>query len=1060
VSGAATAEPVRRRGRTIPWRRPGRVAAAAVAAWSAVVGTAVGLEVVPLGDGPSPIVEYDRDLHPIRRFAGLHKPVDITPIGSDRLLIVDEAAEQVILARRDGAVLWREAIGGAPLRARPRPGGGYLVTTAERVIAVRESRAPEWEVAVRGLRTAVPLPGGGALAASNDGQGWLTELTPEGRTVWRSPPRAARLASGEWVSTPATETFVSLWALDVGADGRIFTSDFDGGGLRLLDGSHHLLSEWKVPDFPHVTDARVGPAGELVAVSAEASAVWIGRPGGAGRRLDTDLTPWCAALTRQGTLLVGLEWRPEAEILNATAARSAPRPEAAAWYRSPVIVALVGLVVALAVVVSGLAPDRRRATPAPAVAAERVEPGEGPLPASGPLRARGVVLALAAAGALVAITGVRLLVSPLPAQGLWLLALGCLLAGAALQLLGRLEGEETALSSFAGPEPPGPTPSGAEALRRRAMAALAVAALAACLALESAPGSMAAAVGLWIAAQVLAVGASLVGKAPGRTSPRAGRGHGAALASLLVVTAAMRLWQIGDYPDWVHHDHSIYGDAALRLMRGEWQPFFVMDPQVHAIARPWMAVCAAALSVFGAQYWVLRLTGAIAGVLTVLGTYLLGKALLNRNVGLLAAALVGFNHVLLLHSRQPFILEPVPLFVFCVLLFVKGVKDGNRFGFCASGVLAAWTLMAYWASLSLAAAGAAIAVGLVVFRPRWMVARLTRAAWFLLGLAVAYAPMVASMLPPNAVTNRVSDLSVLLNPDGSIRWNAALWGTQTVRSFGAFVLFPDRSAWFLETKHAICSPLEVVLLGVGLVVLLTARRTAAALVLLPWIAVTVFLGSAVLPEPPSYYHFLAALVPAFIICAIPLERVLAWGTASRPRWTRIAALCGVLAALSGVGWWQVEDAWGHVRRPPKRNGWTVYNADEKSLVARFVGDNPEFRYYLVRSRHDVSVASPIFLFFAADSDMSDLTGDVAGALPVAPVRPAPAAAFVVLSSRAGEIATLRRRYPGGRELRLHFSDDAPPTAVYVVDADAIDLEAPPARRSGASPGGRGATISP
>src|SRR5271157_2703666 len=115
------------------------------------------VELISLGAGPSMIVEYDRELQPIRKYTGLYKPVDITPIGADRLLLVDEARE-VILARRNGTVLWREAIGGWPMRARPRPGGGYLVTTADRAIATRQDRTIEWEVAVKGLKAAVPLP--------------------------------------------------------------------------------------------------------------------------------------------------------------------------------------------------------------------------------------------------------------------------------------------------------------------------------------------------------------------------------------------------------------------------------------------------------------------------------------------------------------------------------------------------------------------------------------------------------------------------------------------------------------------------------------------------------------------------------------------------------------------------------------------------------------------------------------------------------------------------------------------------------------------------------------
>ncbi len=1024
---------------------------------------AAAIELVSLGNGPSLIIEYDRDLQPIRKYTGLRKPVDITPIGADRLLLVDEAAHEVILTERNGTVLWRDPFGGNPLRARPRPGGGFLVTTPDRAIAVRDDRTIEWAVSVPGLRVAVPLPGGNILAASQDGQGWLTELTPGGRILWRSRPWAVRDETGEWRYEASGETYLAVLGLDVATDGTIFTSDVHANRFRLLTGTHQLLRDW-IACFPLVTDTRFGPQGELVAVSPEGQGVWFGPPDGPGRTLSTDLPPWSAALTRDGTLLVGLEWHPENAMLEATAARSAPRREAPVWYRRASTVALVALFLSLCLCAIGLGPDlRRRLLARPPAAglpspgpAEEVEdrmsasPGPRQLPAFGPAAVRAGLLALLIAGGLFAWSGTRLLDTSEVRGGLGRIALGCVLAGAALRILGRLDGTTMVFSTFRPTEGAETPAGGTGAGRRTTMLGLSIASLAGCLLLQSRPEWMAGAIGFWIAAQVLAVGASLAGTEgagteASRHSEREGWGHLLTLAALLLASAASTFWEIGNFPDFVHHDHAIYGDFALRVTQGTFQPLFDL-----ATTPLRLLAGAGAILLAGHEGWALRLTGATAGVLTVLATYLAGRALFNRNVGLIGAFLVSVNGVLLVHSRQPFLMEPVALFVFCLFLFVQGMKLQSRFCFCLSGVLAAWTLLVYWAALTLAPAGLLIAALLCLFQPRWVLSRRAGLTWFLLGATVAFAPMVRSMLSRNDLGNRISDLVVLFNPDGSIRWDAALWRSQTLRSFGAFVLYPDLSAWGISTGRPILSPVEIVFLGAGLVFLLSFRKTLAAAVLIPWIAVSVFLGSATLHDPPSYYHFLAAVVPVLLVCAVPLERLLDWSARWKRWWVRAASSSVLLASLAAAGAWQLDTAWALLRRPEPKNGTRVYNSDEKSLVARFIRENPDYRYYLVRSRSDVTCLNPVFLFFSSETDLSDLTGSLGEALPVPSVRPALGAAFVVLSSRIGDLAILRERYPTGREVPLYFRERRSPAMVFLVEAAAVEralsgneLPAPP-----------------
>jgi len=73
------------------------------------------------------VVEYDLDSKPLRKYTGLKKPVDITPLADGTILLVDEEASAVMVFDGDGRVRWREKIGEHPLRARPRPGSLFWV---------------------------------------------------------------------------------------------------------------------------------------------------------------------------------------------------------------------------------------------------------------------------------------------------------------------------------------------------------------------------------------------------------------------------------------------------------------------------------------------------------------------------------------------------------------------------------------------------------------------------------------------------------------------------------------------------------------------------------------------------------------------------------------------------------------------------------------------------------------------------------------------------------------------------------------------------------------------
>ncbi|HVO27776.1 MAG TPA: glycosyltransferase family 39 protein, partial [Candidatus Margulisiibacteriota bacterium] len=569
------------------------------------------------------------------------------------------------------------------------------------------------------------------------------------------------------------------------------------------------------------------------------------------------------------------------------------------------------------------------------------------------------------------------------------------------------------------------------------LGALSVGSLSVCLlVLRVFAAEQALAIALWLAAQIWLVAAALPAVVPDAAERDARRRYWPLLGLLLLAAIVTRFWQIGYYPDAVHHDHSLYGDAALHMLDGNWKPFFIMDPWTsETMARVWLVPCIAALKLFGHHYWVLRLTGAISGVLVVWGTYLLGTSLFNRRVGLIAAVLVTVNNGLLLYSRLPYVMDSAWPLVFAVHCAVVALKRGSRLHWTLAGLLSGWAMLTVRQFTMYPFIGGAMLLCLACLYPRGLWRQRSGLLWFAWGVAAAYAPMLPHMLGDIVLRTQARGAVVLLNPDGSLRWDGALWAKQLLHSFGSILYYRDSGPWGVSTGKPICLRYEAGLFGIGLVYLLTSRHTPAMFVLMVWMVVSIFLGCAALPNPPTLYHYLVAIVPIMVTTAVALDRLLALTDRWRLVWRAVPAI-GAVALLALISTSQLDGFWQVVRRPaPGRDGQTVYHTIPIVLVARFVSEHPDYRYYMVRGRTEGATAQPLLLFFAAHTDMSDITTDLAEVLPVPPVDPAVGAAFVILpgsSTRREAIATV---YPGAAIEELCYPNGS--VWVYLVPASEV-----------------------
>jgi len=172
------------------------------------------------------------------------------------------------------------------------------------------------------------------------------------------------------------------------------------------------------------------------------------------------------------------------------------------------------------------------------------------------------------------------------------------------------------------------------------------------------------------------------------------------LLAVMAISAFFRLWQLDSLPPGLYPDIAINGNDALDSIRDS--NFKVFYPENNGREGLFMWLITLSFSFFGASIWSIKIVSAIAGILTVLGEYLLVKELLgtrdkeqatsNAKKSATAVALfsafflaVGFWHVNF--SRMGFraILLPFVL-VFSFYFLFRGFRRKKITDLIASGV--------------------------------------------------------------------------------------------------------------------------------------------------------------------------------------------------------------------------------------------------------------------------------------------------------------------------------------------------------------------------------------
>lgn len=393
------------------------------------------------------------------------------------------------------------------------------------------------------------------------------------------------------------------------------------------------------------------------------------------------------------------------------------------------------------------------------------------------------------------------------------------------------------------------------------------------------------------------------------------------VAGLTALAAAVRFATLGIQS--YHHDEVV---TASRILRdGFWHAMDAVGfsesapPFYYALAWPWTQLT-------GTGEFGLRSFSALAGIATVPVAFGLGSALLGRRTGILAAALVAVNPMLVWYSQEG---RAYALFVLLTALslfyFVRALEHGRRNDSLGWGIASALALATHY-----------FAFFPVAIEAVWLLRRRGRAAggafpglWVIAAVSLLLLPLLlhqmslshAEWIANFTLAHRLAEtgLGFTLGETGDII-------AQSVRpSLAVFPLLCAAAALAL-----------LVLRGDG-----RERRAAVIPLTLAAVTIAVPVALALLPSGKDYVlgrNLLPALVPLLLAIAAGL---------SLGRARRVGSVIATLL----VSYWLVFSVWASVSPALQRPDWDAAAAElgeptvPRAMVTWTIGE-ASLRYYL------------------------------------------------------------------------------------------------------------------
>ncbi len=409
------------------------------------------------------------------------------------------------------------------------------------------------------------------------------------------------------------------------------------------------------------------------------------------------------------------------------------------------------------------------------------------------------------------------------------------------------------------------------------------------------------------------------------------------MLTAIALAAFLRLYQLGEWPPGLYRDEAYNGLDALGVLRGERHLFF---PANNGREPVYIYLVALAIALLGPTAVALRLPAALAGALATLPAFLLGREWFGRVAGLLAAFLwagafwpVHLGRIGLRAGLLP------PLLALAFWLGTRAYRQRRSGLWLVAGLVYGLSFYTYLAVRFTPLLLALFAAYLVLTGRRARLWDGGRLLWFVLGAALALAPLGAVMLAdPSLIFGRAGQVSILSPEVSGGDPLGALLGN-TGRALGMYLWRGDpilrHNAW-LDAGAPAGRPVFDWLMAApfmaGLLWCLRHWRRPAPAFLILW--QLVMLGPTILAEDaPHFLRAVGVLPGAVFFPAIGLSLLWNWR-----RWSPVVRCAAVVLLLVGSVILTARDYVAYARQPEVAYLWEAAAADLARSAASSAGE--------------------------------------------------------------------------------------------------------------------------
>lgn len=529
---------------------------------------------------------------------------------------------------------------------------------------------------------------------------------------------------------------------------------------------------------------------------------------------------------------------------------------------------------------------------------------------------------------------------------------------------------------------------------------------------------------LWLAGIAVAFYALHTPAPPAATTrPRAGRFTLIAAAALFVVALFFRLYMLGEHPFILNGTEANIGLDALSVLNGT-----IRNPFATAwLTNPTLPLylLSLPLGLLGPSTLAVRLLSALVGALTVVATFLIGRRLYGRAVGLAAAILLLGSHFHLQFSRLGLtnVWDALLTLLALGLIAIAWQQEAavSRPTWLLAGTAVGLSAYLYTSSHLLPIMLAVLLLLVLLFErgplaENWWHVVVAAA----LALVIALPQLLYYLGAPGVFMERAVALGILDSQSGWLsaeatrtglsRW--ALWQQQFWQAALAFNATLDRS-----TSYGAFRPLLSFFPGVlalmGFVIALLHLHRLRYSLLVVWVAVTIIFAGVLLENPPNSHRLIIAAPALALLAAVALVRLVELLLALRerpptengaaPLLLAVGLLAGLLASADLFFYfttYRVEHRFGD-RNTEVANDMAEYlNRLGDEWTAYFYG--PPVMY----------AGFPTLPFLAQEFREGVNLIDIPAGQATMPPANGPAV-YIALPERQGELAAVADAYPEG-----------------------------------------------